>query len=261
MKKILIVISLMVLGLVLLCSSIPVHSSQPIVVAVQAQDTVIMGENFIVEITISDVIELYGCAMDLEFNSNILQVENIEYGDFLTSDGAGSMRLKLKYNNTVGLVQIDESRLGPIGINGTGCLGKITFNAIEVGNSFLNLSLVLTDSTPAYITPDQIINDTVSIIQGDISLPNKTVIFSDKSLGGADAEIANWEWKLYYENGTLFDCAYDRNLTYTFPDYGKYYINLTVTNECGNENSTGLRCIDTGCPMPIADFTHTALAC
>jgi len=217
------------------------------------------GDIITVDILIVNVTELYGSDIKLYFDNSVLQATEVVYGDFLTSDGASSMKLKCEFNNTIGIVRIAECRMGvPLGVNGTGVLGSIVFSGKNIGTSQLDIDAILTNSTPGYYIPDKIINGSVEIILG--SSP-KTINFIDDSFGGDEAKIINWLWQFYYSNGTLLDEKYTRNVTYTFPSYGKYYVDFTVTNECGNTDSTGLICIDTGCPIPEAKFKHTGFIC
>lgn len=79
--------------------------------------------------------------------------------------------------------------------------------------------------------------------------PNKTVHFTDKSEGGDGAVIAKRLWQFFDKDGaTKIGESSEPNPAFTFPSWGKFFVNLTVINECGRTASTGLQCISTGEP-------------
>lgn len=185
-------------------------------------------------------------------NSSVVEIISVEFPDW------GSNFLKANStlpHNFVWIKALDLDK--QIEENATDILlASLFIKAKSNGMTSINMSKMRIDDDEGFkITPNI---ENGSFIVGK---PSRIVFFTDNSMGGDDAEIVNWDWKFYYENGTFFDCICTKNVTYEFPKYGKYYVNLMVKNECGKVNSTGMICIDIGCPIPVASFEHTAIPC
>lgn len=91
---------------------------------------------------------------------------------------------------------------------------------------------------------------------------SKTIGFTDTSSGGDGEMVVAWIWEFFdQDRETLLSTSNEQNPTYVFPAWGQYFVRLTVTNACGVENSTDLLCVSTGCPTPVASFTHTGEPC
>ena len=91
---------------------------------------------------------------------------------------------------------------------------------------------------------------------------SKTIGFTDMSSGGDGEIIVAWGWEFFDQDGTtILGATTEQNPTYTFPSWGQYFARLSVTNSCGVENTTDILCVSTGCPTPVASFTHTGETC
>lgn len=106
-----------------------------------ATQTVAKGNEFTVEVKISDADDLYGFQFNIEYDSNILQYEKIEEGVFLSNNGADTT-YPITPKISAGLIKnIASTRLGPVGgLDGEGVLEKITFSALNTGTSEIRIS-------------------------------------------------------------------------------------------------------------------------
>ena len=97
-----------------------------------------VGENFTIEIEISNVTDLYGWEVRLKWNVTVLEALEVNEGNFLKNGGQTFFTYKL--NNTVGYVIADCTLLGDVaGVNGSGTLATIKFYTKRIGESPLDL--------------------------------------------------------------------------------------------------------------------------
>lgn len=103
---------------------------------------------FQAKVNISNVIGLYGWEFKLYFNSTLLQfVNSTTVNHFLESGGQTFQvdKSKNNFNDTHGLVWLADALLGaPSGVNGSGTLVTLTFNAANVGY----VELIFEDQLP-----------------------------------------------------------------------------------------------------------------
>lgn len=108
------------------------------VYAYPSAKTVTVGQTFVIDIRVSDVIDLYGWEFKLGWNPNILDVIDVSEGSFLKQ--GGSTFFWQKTNNTVGYILVDCTLLGNVrGVNGSGTLASVTFYAETLGSCVLDL--------------------------------------------------------------------------------------------------------------------------
>jgi len=203
----------------------------------------------------STVPDIASANYNIEFNASVVNVTNV-----VTGNGNALLVSNWNFvaNNVVRILAWDTSTGHTGDVNIADIIFKVHGDIGEI--SQINLSdSDFTDYTCKIIVPENIKNGSIVIMHPVEA--NKTIEFTDLSVGGEDIKIINWLWEFYYYNKTYIDSSTLQHPVYTFPSYGKYYVNLTVTNECGNRDSTGLICVDTGCPIPEARFAHTGLAC
>jgi len=97
-----------------------------------------VGENFTIEVKVSDVIDLYGYEFHLRWNSTLLDCVEVNEGPFLKS--GGSTFFTYKINSTEGCMVVDCTLLGDIqGVNGNGTLTTIKFYIKKTGECLLDL--------------------------------------------------------------------------------------------------------------------------
>lgn len=128
-----------------------------------------VGRTFMINIEISDVIDLYGWEFKLRWNSTLLEALSITEGVFLK--GGGNTFFVSKINNTVGYMLVDCSLVGDVpGVSGNGILATAEFCVETRGECVLDLyntKLVSSLEQPIthttidgyYCTPIPIIHD------------------------------------------------------------------------------------------------------
>jgi hypothetical protein len=123
--------------------------------------TASVGQEFSIDINISNVSDLYGWEFKLGWNESLLDLVSVAEGPFLQSGGNTFFTYFL--NTTEEHIVVDDTLEGPIsGVNGSGTLATVTFNTIGVGKCPLNLyNVTLLDSE----TPAQPIS--CSVVGGD----------------------------------------------------------------------------------------------
>jgi hypothetical protein len=100
--------------------------------------TVSQGQNFRINVTISNVLDLYGWEFRLNWTTTLVDAVNVTEGPFLKA--GGDTFFTCNVNATGGRMIVDCTLLKSVsGVNGTGTLATITFHAGSVGQSPLNL--------------------------------------------------------------------------------------------------------------------------
>jgi len=134
-KRTIIVISLSIsiILAITLAYIIMKRSTPPVVLCVEPQTIQgAIGQNFTININISNVIDLYGWRFKLSWETTILEVVNVTEGTFLRSGGDTFFIPKI--NNTAGYVLVDCTLLGNIsGVSGNGVLATIEFHVKDSG--------------------------------------------------------------------------------------------------------------------------------
>ena len=81
--------------------------------------------------------DIFSVPLQLQFNPALLQLVNVDAGDFLGKDGQA---VSLVHREDKGLVAISSIRPpNATGVSGTGSLCTLTFKAIAPGDSTLSL--------------------------------------------------------------------------------------------------------------------------
>jgi hypothetical protein len=137
------------------------------------------GQSFSVNVTISDVIDLYGWEFKLNWSAACLEVVTVTEGLFLRNGGEAFFTFQ--FNNTEGHLIADCTLLGNVfGVTGNGVLATVTFYVKAAGESVLDLYYVaLLDSS--YPEPQTILCQTVggywsTLSQHDVSITNISVL-------------------------------------------------------------------------------------
>jgi general secretion pathway protein D len=98
-----------------------------------------VGSTFQVAVTLANGRDVYSVPIQLQFNPAVLQLVNVDAGDFLSRDGQAVAIVHRDEGN--GLVTISTSRPPNVaGVTGQGSVATLTFKAIGAGDS--NLTLV-----------------------------------------------------------------------------------------------------------------------
>jgi len=97
-----------------------------------------VGQDFVININISNVIDLYAWGFKLRWDAAILDVVNVTEGTFLRN--GGSTFFVPKIDNTAGYITVDCTLLGNIpGVGGNGTVATIQFHVKESGSCDLDL--------------------------------------------------------------------------------------------------------------------------
>jgi general secretion pathway protein D len=126
--------------------------------------SVFSGNPFSVDISISDVTDLYAFQFDLGFDPQVINATGITEGPFLATGGP-TFFLPGTVDNASGTIAFTADTLqGPIaGVSGDGLLAVATFEAFAPGSSELDLeNLFFLDSTGGGIS--------VTIQSGEVSV-------------------------------------------------------------------------------------------
>ncbi|MCK4459382.1 MAG: fibronectin type III domain-containing protein, partial [Methanosarcinales archaeon] len=124
------------------------------------------GDIFTVNITLDPAgVAVMGAQYELCFNNTLLNATEQTQGTFLSQDGAGTNVFANKINNTIGMIEYGETRVGvDYGVTNPGILATITFRALAPGTSNLDFSKVkLSDPFAQQITGVLINSGTVEI--------------------------------------------------------------------------------------------------
>jgi hypothetical protein len=143
----------LILGLVLLWGILPV-SAVPILSIEPLSKVVQPGQSFSLDVRISDITDLFTLQFDLTFTPGVLSALSIAEGPFLPSGGATFFISGIIDNVGGTIATTGDSLIGAIaGVNGSGTLATISFQALALGTSPITLSnVMLLDSNLGDIT-------------------------------------------------------------------------------------------------------------
>ncbi|RLG23326.1 hypothetical protein DRN77_04760 [Methanosarcinales archaeon] len=209
---------LTVLLLAVLCISAHTASAAPIVSIEPSYLNVLQGDVFTVNITVDPQgVETMGAQYYLHFNNTLLNATEQVEGSFLSQDGVSTNTFVNKINNTIGVIEYGECRIGvPYGVTSPGVLASITFQALEPGVCDLELYDVILSDPDANEIPGVVVNGgTVSInethflISGFVNYDSGDIVFSPNvevtNLNTSEVFIADTnDTSNYYEISTNF---------------------------------------------------------
>lgn len=120
-------------------SAAPALSGSPVsMIVVPGTSTQKSGSNFMASVVVSGARDLYSVPLQLQFDSKVLELVNVEAGGLLGGDGQPVALVHRDEGN--GLVTISASRPpGVGGVNGEGQLCILTFKALSAGDSKITL--------------------------------------------------------------------------------------------------------------------------
>lgn len=166
-------------------------TNMPTISVCPSDITVHMNEVFSVNITVTNVTELYGYQLMLFYNKTVLRCigGGLPHGHLLDSENMFIVRLQYdndpedkelpfrpQYNNkTHGWVEIALCLLGDQHRNGSGTLATIYFNATAIGSTALHFrEVILVNYTSIEAIPTLVIDGCVTVI------PPSTVVSQGK---------------------------------------------------------------------------------
>ncbi|HUW47377.1 MAG TPA: dockerin type I domain-containing protein [Patescibacteria group bacterium] len=97
-----------------------------------------LGQSFSINVTVSDVVDLYAWEIELSWNPSLLGTISVTEGSFLKS--GGDTFFIYSWNDTQGHSLIDCTLIGQIvGVSGSGVLATVTFLVLGLGETPLDL--------------------------------------------------------------------------------------------------------------------------
>ncbi len=148
--------------------------------------TVMVGQSFSIDVTISAVSNLYGWEYKLRWNASLLSAVSVVEGSFLET--AGNTFFVPKINNTAGSMIVDCTLLGDVwGVSGSGILSTVSFNVITAGETLLDLQdTMLIDYFEQQIPHDSVDGYGYFTPQHDVAVTkveaSPTVLLPDQSV-------------------------------------------------------------------------------
>ena len=175
-------------------------SSSTTVVSVSPTNTTVYGEigtTFTVNITVTNVNDLYVWQAGINFNATILEALSCEEGPFLKEKNA-TLWTPGTIDNTTGIIHYHASALaGNIsGVSGNGTLATITFKTKDYGNTTLQLTDVILLNSNLTDLDKTLIHGTVKVkISGDVISDGKVNVYDLLDFGkayGSTPSMSNW---------------------------------------------------------------------
>lgn len=164
--------------------AVPILSIEPPSLLVQ------LGKSFSLDVRISGVADLFAFQFDLAFNPFFLSAGSITEGPFLPSGGTTSF-IPGTVDNTLGTITATaDTLIGAIpGVNGSGVLASVDFQALGVGNSPITLSNVILLNSDINDIPVSIVDASITVTP--ISEPSGWLLLST---AGFALLIWRWGW-------------------------------------------------------------------
>jgi adhesin HecA-like repeat protein len=158
-----VVFGIMLVG-ILLSFRAPNGSAAPILSIEPPSLVVQLGKSFTLDVRISGVADLFAFQFDLAFNPLILTAESVDEGPFLPSGGTTAFIAGTVDNMAGTITGTADTLIGAVpGVDGSGVLASVDFEALSVGTSPITLSDV--------IMLDSGLNDIpVSIVGGGVTV-------------------------------------------------------------------------------------------
>jgi hypothetical protein len=146
-RKVIVAVFLLVVLLIFLVYLIPWRSTSSTVLFVNPKTVQgKVGDNFVVNVSVSNVTDLYGYEFSLSWNPAILNVTIVTEGPFLRSGGGTYFYPQI--NGGSGRLKVDCGLIGSIpGVSGQGTLAIIQFHVKEGGTCDLDLYDTQLDSS------------------------------------------------------------------------------------------------------------------
>ena len=99
-----------------------------------------VGDIFTLDLSAENVSDLAGWQFDIAFDPTVLEVVEVNEGDFLKTDGGTTFFQRGTIDNTAGkITKLSSARLSEDGVTGTGTLLSVTFTAKTAGQTQLKL--------------------------------------------------------------------------------------------------------------------------
>jgi adhesin HecA-like repeat protein len=134
-------------------------------IAISPASLTVSTETFSLNVDISNVVDLYAFQFNLQFQPDLLSATSVTEGGFLSAGGS-TIFIPGTIDNSAGFVSFaGDTLVGPVsGVNESGTLATINFNAVSPGTSSVTLfDPILLDSQLFSISADPISGSSVTI--------------------------------------------------------------------------------------------------
>ena len=112
----------------------------PRIVFAPGDPTVAPGAEFAIDVVIENVSQLFGIPMRIGYDREVLQLNEVEKGAFLAGEEGTDLIFSRNIRNQVGQAAVNISRFpGTGGADGRGTLIRLTFEALEAGESAVRI--------------------------------------------------------------------------------------------------------------------------
>ena len=219
-----------------------------------------VNQVFQISITISNVQGLWGWAVDVNYNPQILNLTKVTEGNFLTSQVGTTLFFSFPLAATPGAYDINDASASTNTANGTGTLATLTFQVISrFSQTTIQSNFTLQGVAPTVKNPNgtetkgtiPTITPTSSTAQSTITLQttlppvanagqNQTVRAGTQVVLNGSLSISNGNNPTYT---WTFQDVTQQTLTgiiatYTFKNPGIFLVTLTVKDSLGSDTST-----------------------
>lgn len=143
-----------------------------------------VGSNFTINVTVSDVTDLFAAEFDLSFDSSVLECSSVTEGEFMGETTGFSPAIDNSAGNITGFA---VTKTGSEGVSGVGILLMIEFTALAEGTSTLALSNVqLLDSSMTEID--------ITIENGSVTIEKLGDASGDDKVDIVDLGMVGQSW-------------------------------------------------------------------
>jgi hypothetical protein len=234
----------------------------PKISVIPASQNAYIGDTVTVQIQVNpDSLEVYGGQFDLSYVASKLNATSIVKGPFLTQDGASSIVVTKKCDNSINKCEYGETRIEVTnGVTTTGILATITFRADALGTVLLNLGNVsFANPDAAPIEGIVVTNGEVKIIEEPqafvaITLPLEGEEIQGQTIAvkynetGYLAKVSHADLKL--DNGAIIhDSDNDGNYVFNNVAYGAHTVQVWLVNSAEAKVNVG---------YDVVNFTNVA---
>ena len=127
---------------------------------------VLMGDTFTLHLNAENITDLAGWQADITFDPEVLEVTEVNEGDFLKTDGSATFFQEGTIDNTAGrITTLSSALISESGVSGTGTLLSVIFRAKAGGKTQITLDSFEFGSITSDIIPS--IPPNITIIVGD----------------------------------------------------------------------------------------------
>jgi len=125
-----------------------------------------VGDSFTVNVSIADVVNLYGYGFKLYYDSTVMNGTEVIQGSFLKGGSQTVLSFTDHYNSSRGLVWVDCFLIGNVpGISGSGVLATIEFKSVNVAaSSPLHLADVELSDSHVSLIPHEDVDGIVTVV-------------------------------------------------------------------------------------------------